>query len=207
MLTEFRSVRDVWEQLPTEADARRFLEETIWGETPICPHCKFEGAWAIIGPSARRGLYQCRACRGQFTVTTKTPFHATKLDLRIWIAGMFLVITSSKGISSVVLARLLGITQKTAWKMGHAIREMMDERGKRSSERLTGIVEVDETFVGGKPKYRKGVKNKRGKGTKKPQILVAVQRDGEARATRIENARAKTIHPVVKDWVDPSRRR
>lgn len=204
MPTEFRSLQDVWEQLPTEDDARRFLEAVIWGETPICPHCRAEGAWAVRGRTARTGLYQCRSCRRQFTITTKTPMHATKLDLRIWVAAMFLVLTSSKGISSVVLARLLGVSQQTAWKMGHAIRELMDARDAWAADKLDGIVEVDEAFVGGKPKRRKGVKRKRGKGTGKPQILVAVQRDGQARAATIENGTAKTIGAKVREWVDPS---
>lgn len=67
---------------------------------------------------------------------------------------MFLIITSSKGVSSVVLARLLGVSQKTAWKMGHAIREMMDAKAAWSQVRLDGVVEVDEAFIGGKPKYQ-----------------------------------------------------
>ena len=204
MFTEFRSIQDVWEQLPTEDDARAFLEAAIWGDVPICPHCGAKGAWTIKGKTTRAGLYQCRTCRRQFTITTKTPFHATKLELRVWIAALFVIITSSKGISSVVLARLLGVSQKTAWKMGHAVREMMDTREAWKQAKLTGIVEVDEAFVGGKPKYRRGVKNKRGKGTKKPQILVAVQRNGEARAIKIKDARAKTIHPKVKEWVEPT---
>lgn len=206
MLTEFRSFQDVWEQLPTEDDARRFLETAIWGEEPICPHCAHRGAWAMKSEKVRAGLYQCRkrTCRRQFTVTTKTPFHATKLDLRVWIAAMYLVITSSKGISSVVLARLLGVSQKTGWKMGHAIREMMASREAWKQAKLSGIVEVDEAFIGGKPKYRRGVKNKRGKGTKKPQILVAVQRNGEARAIKIKDAKVRTIRPQVKEWIEPS---
>ena len=75
-------------------------------------------------------VYQCkeRECRRQFTVTTKTPLHGTKLDLRVWVCAMVLVLTSSKGLSSVVMARLLGVNQKTAWKMGNAIRELMDDR-------------------------------------------------------------------------------
>ena len=206
MFTEFRSIQDVWEQLPTEADARRFLEAAIWGEVPICPHCGATGAWTIKGKTARAGPYHCRTCRRQFTVSTKTPFHATKLDLRIWIAAMFLVITSSKGISSVVLARLLGVTQGTAWKLGHAIREMMDAQEVWKQAKLTDIVEVDEAFVGGKPKYQKGVKRKRGKGTDKPQILMVVQRDGQARATTIKNGTAETIGAKVTGGYRLSRR-
>lgn len=206
MFTEFQSFHDVCEQLPTADDARRFLEAAIWGEMPICPHCEHRGAWAIKSEKVRAGLYQCRrrTCRRQFTITTKTPFHATKLDLRIWIAAMYLVITSSKGISSVVLARLLGVSQKTGWKMGHAIREMMNTRETWKQAKLTGIVEVDEAFIGGKPKYRRGVKNKRGKGTKKPQILVAVQRNGEARAVKIKGAKVGTIRPQVNEWIKSS---
>lgn len=76
--------------------------------------------------------------------------HGTKLDLRIWICAMFLVLTSSKGISSVMMARLLGVNQKTAWKMGHAISEMMDDRNTELLP-LEGIVELDEAYVGGAP--------------------------------------------------------
>ncbi len=80
----------------------------------------------------------------------------------------------------------------------------MDRHGEKTKRRLEGTVEVDEAFVGGAPKFRRGVKNKRGKGTPKPQILVAVQRDGEARTTLIPNARRATIEPLVDKWVDPS---
>jgi hypothetical protein len=113
--------------------------------------------------------------------------HATKLDLRIWIAAIFLVLKSSKGISSVVMARILGVKQKTAWKLGHAIRELMDDR-EAVFARLAGVVEVDEAYVGGAPKFKKGVKNKRGRGTGKPMVLVAADRTGQAKATLIPNA-------------------
>lgn len=118
---------------------------------------------ALRCQSARAGLYQCseQECRRQFTVTTKTSMHSTKLDLRVWIAAIFLVLTSSKGISSVVMARMLGVNQKTAWKLGHAIRELMDDREGIASQ-LGGIVEVDESFVGGAPKFKKGVKTSGG---------------------------------------------
>lgn len=97
--------------------------------------------------------------RRQFTVTAKTPMHSTKLDLRVWMAAIFLVLTSSKGISSVVMSRILGVNRKTAWKLGHAIRELLDDR-ERIPNPLGGIVEVDGSFVGGAPKFKKGVKNK-----------------------------------------------
>lgn len=130
MITELKSVRDVWKKMPTERHARLFLEGAIWCHDRFCPHCGSLNSRPLRGVSVRPGLYQCaeKECRSQFTVTTKTPLHATKLDLRIWIAAMFLVLTSSKGISSVVMSRILGVNQKTAWKLGNAIREMMDDR-------------------------------------------------------------------------------
>jgi hypothetical protein len=92
--------------------------------------------------------------------------HSTKLPLWKWMQAMYYVVNSSKGISSVVLARWLGVTQTTAWKMGHAIRAMMDTGSDRIPF-LSGIVELDEKYIGGKPRYRPGVRHKRGRGTEK----------------------------------------
>lgn len=126
--------------------------------------------------------------------------HATKLDLRVWIAAIYTVLNSSKGISSVVLARMIGVSQKCAWKIGHAIREMMREDYGTESM-LSGIVEVDETSVGGAPKYKKGVKNKRGKGTKKTPVMVAVARGGEARAAVLPGIASSDFEPLIRGCV------
>lgn len=175
MITELKSIPDIWKKMPSEMHARRFLENIIWSTGRHCPHCGSVASSPLRGKTCRPGLYQCRDCRLQFTVTTLTPMHSTKLDLRVWISAMFLVLTSSKGISSVVMARLLGVNQKTAWKMGHAIREMMDDRNGELPP-LEDIVEVDEAYVGGAPKSLSGAYNKRGKGTAKPMIFVAASR-------------------------------
>lgn len=141
MITELKSVRDIWKKMPSEHHGRIFLEEMIWRTGRYCPHCGSVRSVALRCHSARARLYQCseQECRRQFTVTTKTPMHSTKLDLRLWMAAIFLVLTSSKGISSVVMSRILGVNQKTAWKLGHAIRELMDDREKISSQ-LSGVV-------------------------------------------------------------------
>jgi hypothetical protein len=141
------------------------------------------------------GLRECRDCQRQYTVTTKTPLHATKLSLWTWIAGMYLVVTSSKGISSVVMSRLLGTTQATAWRLGHAIREMTHDRDGLP---LSGLVEIDMKYLGGAPKRRKdGQKSKRGKGTTKPRILIAVQRDDRMRAIVVPTETANDIHAAL----------
>lgn len=115
---------------------------------------------------------------------------------------MFLVLTSSKVISSVVMARLLGVNQKTAWKMGHAVREMMDERNGELMP-LEDIVEVDEAYVGGAPKSLSGAYNPPGKGCGKPIVFVAALRDGQGRARVVPNDQRVTLEPVLLEWLDP----
>lgn len=204
MIDEFRSIQEVWRKMPSEHHARAFLEDLIWAEGRHCPHCGSVRSVKLAGQSSRPGLYQCgeAGCRGQFTVTTKTPLHATKLDLRIWITAMFLVLTSSKGISSVVMGRLLGVNQKTAWKMGHAIREMMDDRNCELLP-LDDIVEIDDAFIGGAPKSLAGINNPRGKGCGKPIVFVAASRDGQARARVVPDDQGPTLVAVLKEWIDP----
>jgi len=152
------------ERFGDEASCRQFFEAIIWPEGRRCPHCGDDKSWRL--KACRPGVYECSGCKRQFTVTTKTPMHSTKLPLWKWLQAMYYIVTSSKGISSVVLARWLGVTQPTAWKMGHAIRELMAAVAQPPRQ-LTGIVEIDEKFIGGKPRYQKGVKHKRGRGTSK----------------------------------------
>jgi transposase-like protein len=204
VIDEIRSIADVWRKMPSEHHARVLLEELIWRGQRHCPHCGSTNSTKLTGGTCRPGLYQCREreCRGQFSITTKTPLHATKLDLRIWISAIFLVLTSSKGISSVVMGRLLGVNQKTAWKMGHAIRELMDDRNDELPP-LEDIVEVDEAYVGGAPKSLSGAYNPRGKGCGKPMVFVAASRDGQARAKVVADDRRTTLEPVLLEWLDP----
>ena len=203
MIDEIRSLADVWRKMPSEHHARVFLEGLIWARGRHCPHCGGLRSVELCDESTRTGLYQCQetGCRRQFTITTKTPLHATKLDLRIWIAAMVLVLTSSKGISLVVMARLLGVSQKTAWKMGHAIRELMADRGGEYL-RLSGEVEVDEAYVGGAPRSLARTPPKPGRGTAKPMVLVAASRDGQARASIVPNGQGETLREKIEEWVD-----
>lgn len=202
MITELKSIPDIWKRMPSEMHARRFLEGMIWSSGRHCPHCGSLSSTSLRGKRCRPGLYQCRDCRLQFTVTTRTPMHGTKLDLQLWICAMFLVLTSSKGISSVVMARLLGVNQKTAWKMGHAIREMMDDRNGELPP-LDDIVEVDEGYVGGAPKSLSGAYNPPGKACGKPLVFVAASRDGQARARVVSDDQRETLEPVLLEWLDP----
>ncbi|CUH39470.1 Transposase [Jannaschia seosinensis] len=120
MIDEIKSIQDVWRKMPGEHHASVFLEDLIWVGGRHCLLCGSLLSTKLAGETARAGLYQCSEieCLGQFTVTTKTPLHATKLDLRIWIFAMFLVLTSSKSISSVVMARFLGINRRPRGRWG-----------------------------------------------------------------------------------------
>jgi transposase-like protein len=152
-------------QFPNENVCRQFFESVIWANGRICPHCSCRKSFVLKSTSVKTGTYECAKCKRQFTVTTKTPMHSTKLNFWTWLQAIYFIINSSKGISSVVLARWIGVSQPTSWKMGHAIRQMMIPTCEGFS--LTGTVELDEKYFGGKPRYQPGVVHKRGRGTSK----------------------------------------
>ena len=188
-------------QFPDESACRMFLESIIWRNGRRCPHCNYETSWLISGRGTRPGLYECGWCKRQFTVTTRTPMHSTKLSLWKWLLCMYFMVNSSKGVSSVFLGKWLGVAQRTAWKMGHAVRELM-EPGPDGQPPLSGIVELDEKYLGGKPRYQQGVTHKRGKGTEKQGVFVAVERQGQARMALIDSDRATELAPLVQRFVD-----
>jgi len=183
-----------------EGICRRYLEKVIWPAGRVCPHCGCLQSWQIKGESSRPGLYECGGCARQFTVTTKTPMHSTKLPLQIWLMAMYLIISSSKGISSVVLARWLGVNQKTAWKVGHAVRAIMAVHADGIGM-LSGVVELDEKYLGGKPRFQHGVKHPRGRGTKKTCVHVAVSRKGPVRTGVVASDSYAVLAPHVKQVV------
>lgn len=151
----------------------------------------------------RPGLRQCQKCRYQYTVTSGTPMHSSKLPLWTWLQAFYLIVTSSKGISSVVMCRILGTTQATAWRLGHSIREMMHDRDGKGPQ-LRGIVEVDIKYIGGAPRRRKdGKPNPSGKGTSKAKILVAAERDGPVKGTVIPSESAKDIAAATAGTIEP----
>lgn len=160
------NIDQLHERFSDESSCRRFFESIIWTNGRFCPHCQCNRSYRLNGSRTRTGLYECAYCKRQFTVTTKTPMHSTKLPLWKWILVIYYMVNSSKGISSVFLGKLVGISQKSAWKLSHAVREMMDP-GAEFAPALSGIVELDEKYVGGNPRYEPGVVHKRGKGTAK----------------------------------------
>ncbi len=102
-----------------EEACRLFFESILWKHGRSCPDCHSLKSYRLAGPSVRNGIYECSRCKRQFTITVKTPMHSTKLPLWKWLLAMYLIVSSSKGISSVYLGKLVGISQKSSWKLGH----------------------------------------------------------------------------------------
>jgi transposase-like protein len=134
-----------------EAKAREHLEKTRWPHGPVCPHCGVVNeATKLEGRAHRPGLYQCNACREQFTATVGTVFERSKVPLNKWLLATYLMSSSKKGISAHQIGRTLGVTYKTAWFMCHRIREAMNPTSPAPLGGEGKIVEADASYVGGK---------------------------------------------------------
>ncbi len=160
------------------------------------PHCGCTDIYKLTAKPdskspVRPGVYKCKSCREQFTVRIGTIFEESKIPLSKWLMAIHLMTSSKKGISSHQMARELGITQKSAWFLNHRIREAMKQEPMAGM--LQGTVEVDETYVGGKPRPHSGKPAPRGRGTTKKPVMVLVERDGSARAMPIDTVSAKSL--------------
>jgi transposase-like protein len=157
------------EQFGSEDRCRAYLEELRWPDGVECPRC--EGR--TISRIKARNQFDCDGCRYQFSVTAGTLFHDSHLPLWKWFLAIYLICESKKGISSKQLERTLGVSYKTAWYLSHRIRDAM---GDADEPLLRGVVEIDETWIGGEA---------RGKGQgytrNKVSIVGAVERDGKLR--------------------------
>src|SRR5712692_6217706 len=130
--------------------AREWLEARVWPTGAVCPHCGVtsEHVTKLEGSKHRPGVYQCNECREQFTVTVKTVFERSKIPLSKWLAALFLLTASKKGVSSHQVHRSLGISYKSAWFMMHRLREALRTGGLAPMGGAGKIIEVDETYQG-----------------------------------------------------------
>jgi transposase-like protein len=136
------STFDLFAMFPDGESARLYLESRLWENGVTCPACK-----SVERITTRKGgYYRCNACQLDFTIRTGTIFERSHVPLNKWLYAMYLLVTARKGISSMQLAKEIGVTQKSAWFMLHRLREACN--GKL--EKLQNIIEIDETFVGGK---------------------------------------------------------
>lgn len=183
----------------TDDACRAHMERTRWPDGPVCPGCGSVDHAGVI--STRPGWYRCHACGRQFSVTVGTALEGTHLPLRHWYLAMYLMLSTAKPISAMSLSRHLGIQYRTCWHMLHRLRAMLD--GGETLP-LSGIVEADETYVGGKARnlQKHRARPARGRGTSKPMLFAAIERGGEARAAVIPSANAIAIDPLLFGWLD-----
>jgi transposase-like protein len=192
------------QELPelTEQEARSHLESLLWPNGPVCAHCGATNVYRMRGLTVRAGLHRCRSCKKTFTVTVGTIFEDSHIPLSKWIKAFHLMCSSKKGISALQLQRNLGLgSYRTAWFMCHRVRLAM--KAEPMAGMLKGTVEVDEAYIGGKPRKGTGL-HKRGRGTSKAPVVVLVERGGKAHSQPVENVDGFNLKRVIREMVDKS---
>lgn len=183
--TSNMNLMNLIDQFASDEECRQYLTELRWPDGIVCPKCGCVSISRVI----KRDVFDCNACRYQFSVTTGTIFHDTHLPLKKWFAAVYLMCESRKGISANQLKRTLKVAYKTAWYLCHRIRAAMKDA---DTTLLKGIVEADETYLGGKVRGK-------GRGYKrnKTMVLGAIQRGGGVRLKVDKRPDRATLHAFV----------
>ena len=186
------NIIEIFKKFPTQNDCIKHIESVRWKSKSVCPYCKSDRT------TKAEKRHHCNCCNTSFSATVGTIFHHTHLDLQKWFLAITLMINAKKGISSRQLARDIEVNKNTAWRMQMQIRKAMNEH----ETLLKGIVEMDETYVGGKP--RKGDKKprKRGRGTTKTPVVGIVERKGRVFARKQSLLTFKGLKNTAKKHID-----
>jgi transposase-like protein len=203
-----KNLKDLMNKYRDEAACREMLIQQRWNGKPSCPYCKHPKAYSI--EKGKRFKCANNQCYKKFSVTVGTIFEASNIPLTTWFPAMYLISAHKKGISSVQLAKDLGVTQKTAWFMLHRIRESLKEKG---SPLLSGIVESDETYMARKyasdfkglsPEQVEHIQKNKHSHSRKGAVLGLAEREtGKVIITAFDNNRAENIRPLIKKHVLP----
>jgi transposase-like protein len=200
---------DVTQQFKSDDDCLAYLETMRWPDGIRCPVCGCNRVSKIArktaGKNKRTRIYQCleATCKQQFSATSGTIFNDSHLPLTKWFLALALIVDAKKSISANQLKEHLGIgSYRTAWYVAHRIRKAMENK---TIEKLTGVVEIDETYVGGRHKRPQGgidVKGFQGRSTRKKSVVIGLrQRSGPVKMVHVIDAKAETIRKVVEEHV------
>jgi len=196
-IQDYSSIIEVVETFSDENKNLRYLEEIRWRDGIKCPHCESDN----ICRFSDGNRLKCRTCRRQFNAKTGTIYEGTKLPLQKWFIAQYLELVSNKGISSYELARQIKVTQNTAWLMLTNIRANFAIANKKEEKPFEGVVEVDETWVGGKNKNRHKNKKKTyvkdSDITDKALVLGLLERGGKVKAMVIPDRTNATLRPII----------
>jgi len=196
------NIIQIFKKFPDQKSCIDHLESVRWANGVTCPYCGSENNY----PRTSDLRHHCNSCQKSFSVTIGTLFHDTRIPLQKWFLAISLILNAKKGISARQLARDLEVNKDTAWRMAMKIRESM----KADGELLTGVIEMDETYVGGKP--RKTAKkdddnpgSPRGRGTKKTPVVGMVSRGGDVKAEKVEKSmlKSKDLNQLIRKNVNP----
>lgn len=192
------SLFELAQKYPTRTEALGYFEELRWGDRPVCPKCG--GSHKITPNKKHEGRYWCGHCRSHFNALTNTPMEYGKISLNKWIYAAYLLMTARKGISSMQLSKELAISQKAAWYMLHRLRVACGE----NMEALSGEVEMDATYIGGKETNKHASKKlKQGRGTVGKQPVIGMrERGGNTRAVAVTSENREEVERLLKENVE-----
>jgi transposase-like protein len=193
------NIVQIYKQFPTQQSCIEHLERVRWNNNPTCPYCKTQ---ISITAAPKEKRYHCNYCNMSFSVTVGTIFHKTKCDLQKWFLAISLVLNAKKGYAARQLGRDIEVTKDTAWYMFMRIRKAFVEY----PELLNGIVEADETYVGGKNKNRhadKKTEGGQGRGGEDKTVVIGLkQRNGKVIAKKAKDASGKTLKSFINQNVE-----
>jgi transposase-like protein len=201
------NILELFKSFQTEEQAIEHLENVRWHGKPVCPYCYSAKVCRHASGDRKKQRWQCQDCTRAFSVTVETIFHGTHIPLKNWFLVLALMLNAKKSASAYQIARDLGMRRPTVWSMMHRAREAM-ANDQAQGKLLHGIVEADETYVGGVPRKRNkrddDKPNKTGRGTKKTPVVGVVERGGRVVAQAAVNGKvhAKGLAKFISKFVD-----